>query len=249
MNNLQIINGHPVIELLSVDSSNNYAAILLNDGNPTEGTVILSHFQSEGRGQRGTTWSAEPQQNLTFSIITYPKFVKPDQAFALTQVSALALCNAVDSLIKGEVQIKWPNDIMINGVKVAGILIETSIVGKTIDSAIIGIGLNVNQEVFSGIRATSLFNIKGETLGLIDSLATVLENFDRIYQSVQKGGLPEIQKEYHSRLFRLNEECQFRMGGKEQTASIQHVDRHGNLILNTADGLITAGIKDVEFLF
>ena len=249
MNNLQIINGHPVIELLSVDSSNNYAASLLNNGNPTEGTVILSHFQSEGRGQRGTSWSAKPGQNLTFSIITYPNFVKPDQAFLLTQISALAICQALDNLVKGPVEIKWPNDIMINGVKVAGILIENSLVRKTIDSSIIGIGLNVNQSEFEGIRATSLANIKGANLGLIDCLATILEAFDNVYRRGQKGDLDEIQKEYHSRLFRLNKEYPFRIKGDKQPATIQHVDEHGNLVLHTASGNVTAGIKEIEFLF
>ena len=249
MNNLQIIHGHPVIELLSVDSSNNYAASLLNNGNPTEGTVILSHFQSEGRGQRGTSWLAKPRQNLTFSIITYPKFVKPDHAFLLTQISALAICQAVDRLVKGPVEIKWPNDIMINGVKAAGILIENSLVGKTIDSSIIGIGLNVNQSDFEGIRATSLANIKGSNLGLIDCLAEILEAFDNMYGRAQKGDLDEIQKEYHSRLFRLNKEHPFRIKGDKQPATIQHVDERGNLVLRTASGNVTAGIKEIEFLF
>jgi BirA family biotin operon repressor/biotin-[acetyl-CoA-carboxylase] ligase len=249
MKNLQIINGHPVFELLSVDSSNNYAATLLKNGNPSEGTVIMSHFQSEGRGQRGTTWSAEPGQNLTFSIVTYPKFVKPDEAYLLTQISALAVYHTVKDLVDDHVKVKWPNDIMIGDQKVAGILIENSISGKSIDSSIIGIGLNVNQDAFPAIRATSLSKMTGHTLELFDCLASFLENFDALYHRAKTGHVVAIQNEYHNQLFRLNQEANYKILGEERRATIKKVDRLGNLILQTENGLVPAGIKDVEFLY
>ena len=249
MKNLQIINGHPVIELLSVDSSNNYAAILLKNGNPSEGTVIMSHFQSEGRGQRGTTWSAEAHQNLTFSIIAYPKFVKSDEAFMLTQVSALAVYHTVKNLVDDNVKIKWPNDIMIGDSKVAGILIENSISGKSIDTSVIGIGLNVNQDDFPGMRATSLRKVKGDTFGIMDCLASFLENFDALYHRAKTGNAVAIQNEYHNHLFRLREEANYIIFGEQLRATIQKVDQLGGLILQTSDGPVTAGIKDIEFLY
>ena len=131
---------------------------------------------------------------------------------------------------------------------IAGKTYESQITTSVIGS-IIGIGLNVNQSDFEGIRATSLANIKGSNLGLIDCLAEILEAFDNMYGRAQKGDLDEIQKEYHSRLFRLNKEHPFRIKGDKQPATIQHVDEHGNLVLRTASGNVTAGIKEIEFLF
>lgn len=248
MNNLQIIHGHPVIELLSVDSSNNYAAILLKNGNPSEGTVILSHFQSEGRGQRGTTWSAEPRQNLTFSIITYPKFLKVEDVFRLTQVSALAVRATIDELVDQKVEIKWPNDILVDGQKISGILIENSITGKQIESAVIGIGINVNQDFFEAPNATSLFLLKNSTFGLTDCLAKFLKNFDVYYHQLKSGQSETLKEAYHEHLFQQGVKRPYRVNGKDVEGTILSVNDDGNLNLKTDAGQLKLGIKEVEFL-
>src|SRR6056297_93997 len=132
-----------------VDSSNNYAKQLIAEGKADHGTVVLAHFQKAGKGHAENHWESEQGKNMLASFILFPKFLMADKQFCLSKIISLALVD----LLKDEkvtASIKWPNDVYIENKKLAGILIENSVSGSYIHSSVIGVGLNLNQEKFSG---------------------------------------------------------------------------------------------------
>src|SRR5690606_25093723 len=113
-----------------------------------EGTVIMAVDQYAGKGQQGTVWQSEPGKNLTFSLLLTPFFLSPKHQFRLTVAVSVALVRALATLLGERVAIKWPNDLYVGDRKIGGMLIENILQGPRWKSAIIGIGLNVNQTVF-----------------------------------------------------------------------------------------------------
>lgn len=149
------IHPYTIIQLQTVDSTNNYTASLKNRSYLQNKTVILASFQTKGKGQLSNKWLSERDQNLLLSIFLKPHALKADHQFDLSRVTALAIRDTISHYLPQYASIKWPNDIYINDKKIAGILIENSISSQTIDHSIIGIGININQETFKGINATS----------------------------------------------------------------------------------------------
>ncbi|MFT7614301.1 MAG: BirA family biotin operon repressor/biotin-[acetyl-CoA-carboxylase] ligase, partial [Parvicellaceae bacterium] len=154
--------GQKKIVLPSVDSTNNFAANLIKETNVVDGTVILSEKQTNGRGQSGNSWQSAYGDNITCSYILRPKFLDIEEQFYISIITSLAIISTLKSY-GIEPKIKWPNDILVGSRKIAGILIENSISGKTLNHSIIGVGLNVNQTSFDlGISATSIANVTGQ---------------------------------------------------------------------------------------
>lgn len=125
-------------------------------GRPVDGGIVLADHQNAGRGQHSRVWHSVPGQNLTFSFCYHPHQVKRLQS--LTLVTALACATSIEQLTGLPVRVKWPNDLYVNGKKLGGILIESSLIGDKVDNLIIGIGLNVLQEKFvdASFNATSI---------------------------------------------------------------------------------------------
>ena len=248
MNNYHILHGHPLVELDSVDSTNNYAANLLRDGNPADGTVILSHFQTGGRGQRGAIWQSQPGENLTFSVIKYVPFLKPSELFWLTQITALAIHSVVDIHVPKQTMVKWPNDILVDGIKIAGILIENGLAGSKLTHCIIGIGLNINQFNFDGLDATSLFRESGSKFDIRNVLSDILAHFDRYFHLLRNGRYQQIREEYLNHLYLRDISAQFQSRGNQFEGIIKDVSPEGNLVVNTSVGLREFALKEIEFL-
>ena len=122
--NPQYIGNH-ILRLDSVDSTNNYAAKLLNQTKIPFGTVILSQFQYDGKGQRGSLWRGEACENLTFSILIDGTQLKNIPVFLLSKCAAISIKNIIGKFTKENVSLKWPNDIYVDTKKIAGILIES----------------------------------------------------------------------------------------------------------------------------
>ncbi len=153
----EITLGSPLIRLDQTDSTNACAMKIIKNGKAEEGTVILADYQTHGRGQKGNRWESERGKNLLFSFILMPDFLEAGKQFYLLMSISLGL---VDLLLQCGIKavIKWPNDIYISGRKTGGILIENSLSGNYLTSAVAGIGLNVNQTSFTtaGNNPTSL---------------------------------------------------------------------------------------------
>jgi BirA family biotin operon repressor/biotin-[acetyl-CoA-carboxylase] ligase len=153
-----LIHPYSIIELETIDSTNNYVASLKKRSKIQNKTVILASFQSKGKGQYNNIWQSEKDQNLLLSIYLQEKSLKIEDQIDISRISSLAIKDTISHFLPGIVQIKWPNDIFINNKKIAGILIENSLSSLYIDDSTIGIGINVNQQSFGNLAATSFKN-------------------------------------------------------------------------------------------
>jgi BirA family biotin operon repressor/biotin-[acetyl-CoA-carboxylase] ligase len=233
--------GSTIVRLSRVASTNNYARELVRDKMPIEGTVIVAEEQTYGRGQRSNSWLTEPKKNLTCSYILKPVFLAAKDQFSLSAAVALALYETVsDFLPENEVKIKWPNDILVDGKKIAGILIENSLRGSNLETSIVGIGLNVNQTDFpKGLNATSLKSITKEELNIDDVLNALNSHLEKQYLWIRQGNLPSILSNLNRNLFGFEDTRTLKINGKEEVVTILGVRPSGELQLQHQDGINT----------
>lgn len=155
-----IVEGFQLIRLARVDSTNNFAAKLREAGSVAGPAVILAEHQSAGRGQRGASWLSDRDNSLTCTLMP-DKLWKPSDSFLLNMRAVLSVCEALEVLVPHtQVQVKWPNDVMINRYKVAGILTENQVMGQQMQS-IIGIGINLNHILPPTERSASIRQFSG----------------------------------------------------------------------------------------
>jgi BirA family biotin operon repressor/biotin-[acetyl-CoA-carboxylase] ligase len=165
-----------------LSSTNTFAKKLTGEG-AHHGTLVLTDFQSMGRGQHEHKWIVEPGQNLTFSLIFEP--TKADRLNLLTLTCALSVKDTIESIVDLQPQIKWPNDVLVKGKKLCGILTETVFIGNKLDRVIVGIGFNVNQQNFSESvfkDATSLSIETGREFDMEKVLAHLIGDIEYKYR-------------------------------------------------------------------
>ncbi|MGC1633385.1 MAG: biotin--[acetyl-CoA-carboxylase] ligase [Gelidibacter sp.] len=144
-----------IIKLDAIDSTNTYLKQLSIDGNAEDGLAAVAKFQTHGRGQMGTVWDSQEAKNLTFSVFKDVSFVNIAQHFYISMAVSLAVYEALNSMGLQRISVKWPNDILSDNKKIAGILIENVIKLNVISGSVIGIGLNVNQTDFADLQSAS----------------------------------------------------------------------------------------------
>jgi len=245
-----MIIGSNLIYRESVASTNTEASLLLNQGDVTEGTVIHTGFQSAGRGQKGNKWESAEGKNLLLSIILYPESVKPGEQFLINMALSLGVCDFTGKMTQGS-SIKWPNDIYVNDDKIAGILIENSIMADRIENTIAGIGININQEEFSRIlrNPVSLKTITGRDYDLQECMAWLLSALDKRYRQLLYGNREEIHDEYRSRLYRFNELTTFSSGETRFEGKITDVSVTGIITIRDKQNYEHRfSFKEVDFV-
>lgn len=241
--------GEPLIKLDTVNSTNTYASDLLKNTNPPQGTVILTGFQTGGKGQGGNKWLSERNMNLLFSLILRPDFIKADKQFYLSMCISNGIAAMVGN-IAGDSQIKWPNDILLNGRKVAGILIENTVMADMLHSTVAGIGLNVNQEKFGPELqdAVSLKMVTGREYNIDILLEELLEHLSTALGPLYNGIYAEIRTTYLNRLYRLNEWARFTDKNGSFDGRITDIADSGEIMVGRRDGRITEyGFKEIRF--
>ncbi len=216
--------GKNLLELSEVDSTNAFANQLLSS-QPAEGTVVRAAYQSAGRGQQSNVWLSQANANLTFSLILHPKFLAPQRAFALNKVVSLALHQCIQELLPDRtVSVKWPNDILVDGKKVAGILIENHLDQHGIKASIVGIGLNVNQVNFpdelSG-KASSLSLEAGRQFDLDAVFTSLLEHLESLYLQLLSGKTERLDFGYLQALYGYGEQIRVRFPDPKVLAKIE----------------------------
>jgi BirA family transcriptional regulator, biotin operon repressor / biotin---[acetyl-CoA-carboxylase] ligase len=238
------------IFLTEVESTNNYANHLVLSKAAEHGTVVLAQHQKMGKGQQGNSWESEFGKNLLMSIILFPDFLPATKQFYLSKIASLALANFVKSE-KAEVSIKWPNDIYVGNSKLAGILIENSIKANHLDSSIIGIGLNLNQERFvsDAPNPVSLKQITGKDYKIEEVALKIWELLSFWFEKLQSRSFSEIDLIYFNQLFRANEWALFAKQGIQFEARITEIGDFGQLILEERNGVSSEYMfKEVEFV-
>jgi len=244
-----LIVGKNLVDLPTCHSTNDIARELIHQSPPQEGTVVITGVQTAGKGLRGNAWQVEPHQNLTFSVILYPTWLAPTQAFDLTLAMSLGVLEALQTLGLAHAQIKWPNDVYLSSGKVGGMLIEPTWSGNTCSSCVVGIGLNINQFQWPLPRATSLAKETGKTWSLSFVLTHLLESLDRSYQAMM---LPEFRssalKRYYQHLIGFEQLRRYQANGQSFWATLQGVDPWGRLaLIDTAGTSSYYDVKEVEF--
>jgi len=202
-----------------------------------EGTVIIADEQTVGRGRVRRTWLS-PRGNIALSIILYPSIVYLP---SLIMLASLAVAHSIESVTGLKAQLKWPNDVLISGRKVCGILIESNVRGGRVDYAIIGIGINVNLGLadfpeFSPV-ATSLSDELGREVPLIELIRCLLVEIERLYLALPSG--ESIYQQWRDRLITLGRKVEVRWGKTMYTGVAESVARDGSLLLRRPDGSLT----------
>ncbi len=239
-----------LIHLSEVDSTNKYATRLFSSQKVEEGTVILTFRQTQGRGNGNNVWESAENQNLTFSMIFHPTFLPASRQFLLSQAVSLG----ISSFLRNEtsnVTIKWPNDILVGGKKIAGILIENTVMNALLHYSVVGIGLNVNQNVFPPHlpNATSLALVCKKEFLLFDVLDGVAREILAWYQLLREGNEQMIHRQYLDQLFRFEEFTAYREGERVFEAAIRGIDKYGQLMLEEKNGVVSAWpFKSVEMI-
>jgi len=232
--------GKNTIFLPEIGSTNSYATDLLKNVNLSEGTVVHTANQTQGRGQRGNSWNAEPASNLTASIILKPGFLNIKKQFFLYQVAALACYDTLAELLKTshfDIKIKWPNDLLVNRHKISGILIENNILNNAISSCIIGIGVNVNQKNFEGgIKATSLKLLTGEDFSVAAVLQLLCSYLEKYYLALKNNKYDWITEMYLSHFFGLDQWLNFDINGNIEPLLVKGMSDNGLLLLEDRSG-------------
>lgn len=232
----KLSNERRIIRLEETDSTNRYLKQLVREERPEEGSLVIADYQTEGRGQMGNSWYSGRGDNLLFSLLIYPRQLPPNESFILSRVTSLALKNLLDSFTD-DIRIKWPNDIYWKDKKIAGILIENDIQGKEIDNTVIGIGLNVNQQIFPVDLANpvSLRQITGIQHNREHLLELFMREFFLLYRDLQEGLKMDIEDEYMLDLYRVNDYYWFEDSKGRFKAKIETVLSSGHLVLRTLD--------------
>lgn len=217
------------------------------------GTVIYTHHQSAGRGQRGNSWEAEPGKNLTFSLLVKNAPVAPAAQFGISEAVSLAIVDFLSQYSTG-FSIKWPNDIYHGDRKICGILIEHSLCGNSIRHTIIGAGININQDVFlsDAPNPVSLKQIIGCETDLDAALRGVCSRIEAQVAALGTAdGATRLHSRYLATLYR-HDGCMHEFalpGGGHFMARIAGVAPAGTLMLEHADGSChDYAFKEVQFV-
>jgi len=231
--------GRNFIYCEEIDSTNTYLMERKNKGN-TDGTVILAERQTDGRGRKNRVWYSAKEQNLNFSVLLTNKKYFGKNLNLINLASSLAVSQAIENLYQLNAELKWPNDVLIKGKKVCGILLEASSQGSKIDKVVIGIGLNVNQSMFQGefnlpptsIKIEAKENIERERL-----LAEVLNNFEELLEkSISKPD--EVLREWKSRCRMIGEKISITENDETKYGIFDDIDENGFLLLKLRNNQI-----------
>ena len=234
-----------LIELESVDSTNNYAMGLIHAGLASSGQVCLARHQWAGKGQRGKEWQDEAGQNLMMSLIIAPQGLLLSRQYLLSAAVTLGILDATPHTRDGEWRIKWPNDIYWNDRKAAGILIESVIQGENWPWAVVGIGMNLNQISFPEdlSHAISLKQITGmdyEPVSLAREMVPAIQSrIDLLRTDPMK-----ILEDFNHVLYKNGQTVGLKKGDELIVASLQGVNDQGLLL--TDSGTFTFG--EVSFV-
>jgi len=240
-------------EVKETTSTNDYLANLCRESKAKEFYTVVAKSQTNGKGQRGNSWESESGKNLTFSIVLYPTALEANKQFILSMLAALACHEALSNYTNG-FSIKWPNDIYWKDKKIGGILIENELEGKYITQSIIGIGLNINQEVFhsDAPNPVSLKQIIGAEVNLQEVLMKVVHGIIVGYRQLEAYfNITQlaISAMYRKHLYRRKGLFPYRDAQGDFLAEQQEVEPDGHLVLKDEQGTLRRyAFKEVTFV-
>ena len=222
--------GQPFIELTNVDSSNNYAMQQLKSGKAGHGAAFFANHQSGGKGRRGKKWESPPGENIILSVIIDTSVLQGKSPFVFSMAMALAVQRFFSFYAQKKIKIKWPNDIYINDRKAAGILVENIFRGQDWKFSIVGIGININQEIFNPEipNPISLKQITGENYQPAELARKLCIYLNETYELLQQNESAIIES-YNEVLYKKNELATFKINSTQIDCTILGADKFGRL--------------------
>jgi BirA family biotin operon repressor/biotin-[acetyl-CoA-carboxylase] ligase len=242
--------GRPLWHYESVPSTMPLAHELAAQGAP-DGTALIAEEQTAGRGRRGRAWQAPPGSALLCSLICRPP-LPPKKLFLLVAAVGVGLCEGVERATGLQPQVKWPNDLLLDGRKLAGVLCESRLGGAGLQHAVVGFGLNINLRVDDlptvppgGLPPTSLAIATGSPLPHQATVRALLTALDEAYDLLWAGREHEIRARWEERLAGRGESVRVMTDNGERTGLFVGVGPDGALLLDTAGGRETILVGDV----
>ncbi len=233
--------GRKIHYVPEIDSTNRLAYDLASRG-ADEGEVVLADTQKQGKGRLGRNWFSPPGLNLYLSVVLRPALA-PSDAPQLTLVAAVALAETVQRFLGARPAIKWPNDILAGGKKLAGILTESSVDAERLHFVIIGIGVNLNMTadgVPPSIRdgATSLLQLTERLTDRSAFAGELIRSLDGCYGELEQRGFPHIAGRWESFFELKGRKVKVEMGDRVVSGIARGIDRDGALLVERADGAV-----------
>jgi BirA family biotin operon repressor/biotin-[acetyl-CoA-carboxylase] ligase len=241
-----------IIKLNAIDSTNSYLRRLSTEKPIEDYTVVAAKTQTKGRGQMGTHWDSQSSKNLMVSVFRDTSFLDIEQHFFISIVVSLALHKTLQNFAIKNVTIKWPNDILSENKKIAGILIENVIKNNKLIGSVIGVGLNVNQTNFENLpNASSLRLISGQTFNVDEVLHKFLKFLKDYFLMLEQKKYESLSSEYETYLFRKDKPSTFRdVEGSLFSGYIKGVSNSGNLQVLIEDDIIKEfDLKEITLLY
>jgi BirA family biotin operon repressor/biotin-[acetyl-CoA-carboxylase] ligase len=221
--------------------STNARARQLAENSAAEGEIVIAESQTQGRGRLGRRWESPPFANLYFSVLLRPRLA-PSHAPQITLMAAVALAEAVDSFIPQTPTIKWPNDILVDGKKLAGILTEAACSAERVDYVILGLGVNVNYSIDAmpepiRERATSILELTQQNVSRESLLRRLIQGLDRCYGELERSGFDALAQRWQAYFGWRGRRVQVGLLGQVSSGCAKGIDRDGALLIVDDDGV------------
>ncbi|WP_058307603.1 biotin--[acetyl-CoA-carboxylase] ligase [Gracilibacillus massiliensis] len=232
--------GKSIIFKEKVDSTQDLAHSLARKG-AEHGTIILADRQLAGRGRMERPWVSDDSGGIWMSIILRPA-IPPHQASQMTLFVAVTLVEALEQATGQSIQIKWPNDLFINGKKITGILTEMQAELEAIQYLIIGFGINVNQGIDQfpkeiREKVTSLKIASGQEWSRTNLVQTILREFEKAYQLYIDSGFEAIKQKWMAHAYKLHEKIFIKTTQASFSATVQGISNEGALIVKDEENV------------
>ncbi len=226
--------GRTIIYHRTLPSTMDLARKLATEG-VQEGTVVLCDEQTEGRGRQGRQWFASPSGSILMSVVFRPTIGQLPQ---INMLGSLSIVHTIGKVSGIKSTVKWPNDVLIDGRKVAGILMENVFEGEALQAAILGVGLNVSLDVSSypeiSSIATSLSSEAGRDFNRDDVLRTLLEEMDTLYQVVKRN--EDVYHRWLPHVDTVGKTVSIKSGKSVEEGLAESINPDGSITLRRADG-------------
>lgn len=225
--------GRNLLYFEQLESSNTYLKAEAEKENLPTGTVVLTEYQTNGRGRLDRVWLSNPAENLTFSLLLRPNAITPKNLNLLSLGAAVVVAETVENFLLMKCDLKWPNDVLLNKKKVCGILAESTFTGNKFQYLVLGIGLNVNQNEFAGKHAIPPTSLKLEAGQLLERerlMSALLNGLERMIHQLDED--PKlIVKKWKNNCSKLGEILTIVNGPASFTGRFEDVDDDGSLVL------------------
>ena len=241
-----------ILKLDAIDSTNTYLKNLAKRTEVDDFTTVVTRHQTKGKGQMGATWEAEPDKNLTFSTLKKFNSLTAANAFLLNICASLAILNTLKQFSIPNLHVKWPNDILSGNEKICGILIENMLVGKHIKTALVGIGLNVNQTMFNTVsNVTSMKLLLGTTFNLDEVHKTIMAELSELFFFMEEKNFDSLWVMYEEVLFRKDQPSKFKKKeGELFTGLIRGVSSEGRLCVELENAVFAEfDLKQIQLIY